>query len=600
MPVDRSYRQVDHGIKLTVKTTKGEARDMHMYVRKRVDKGDWNPVHEDRRGLKYSGGKARWSWDTKTALAPEEMYGHFRFEVWDGEEDDSERVTRGDVLVYHPRLDLVAVDAAGNPLKGVSCKVTIAIDDGFLRKGILYGKSKSEPGDHDNERVWRGTTDKKGKLSFKRLPLGKVTVEWERPWMVLANGWVNDDTFTETGPKRKAKLELTPTVHYVWGGNPKTPEYRNDASFVPNQMAALRVTPYFWRQRPGPGVIFGTDVAVAFNPAMIVKDIEVYTDRAIAPEDEGKVCRPSDLLEDDDGAPLHSVFMGRGPVLDKVVETLARYEAFSSVKDILSLCVLHKYGGYYFDTTTALLEANHTDVPPKLVAHDDLRIACMMDKSAFVRFNPHDRGLVATLDSNAMIDFKTMSSRPDDPKIWDEGTHGCDVWAMYAPPQHKALRLMLDACIERAENLGLHAFPTNTSIVGSYMEQEMNARNPDAAFTTINDVMTRDWNVLTEGKENKKKYRNHVIGRIIITAVQEGLLTHYIKLGTWQSHNANTANVCPPYMWESVEATDQQKDDHKNAHPCNCTRKEPAGPHTHLQATVPVLGIGKQHKGSWR
>src|SRR5947209_7451723 len=42
-----------------------------------------------------------------------------------------------------------------------------------------------------------------------------------------------------TGPKRKAKVEILPLVHYIWWGNPVNDQQALDASKTPNQLASL-------------------------------------------------------------------------------------------------------------------------------------------------------------------------------------------------------------------------------------------------------------------------------------------------------------------------------------------------------------------------
>jgi hypothetical protein len=90
------------------------------------------------------------------------------------------------------------------------------------------------------------------------------------------------------------------------------------------------------------------------------------------------------------------------------------------------------------------------------------------------------------------------------------------------------------------------------------------------------------------GKPAPKKWRNHIIGQLIITAVQEGLVRHYVKKKTWKKHDPN---VLPPCMWPTVDPTEAEKG---RAPRCTCDQ------HDHLQGVLRELGIGKQHEGTWR
>ncbi len=544
----KAFRQVGSKVTLAANLTKGEVPEMRVKVWKLAGLAR-NEVELDKDVMKFSGGRAKFTWETKKALEANELAGHFHFEIRHDEESRGE----ADVVVYHPTIEVKVVDLRGRAIKGVEVKLSVEVDHDFAAAEIAYADD-GEDGDHEDEKVWRKVTDSGGKVTFKKLPLGRVTVEFPRPYMMADDdddGWVVQEKYTATGPTRKARLEKVPVVHYVWAGNPSTDEYRANAMDTPRAMAALRVAAYYWRQ-PVEGA-FGGDTPIVFPQNLEEKVIEA----------------PFDLLKNDRGS-VDGVFMGRQGLLTSILDTLKQYRCLSAVKDLLSLLILYKHGGYYFDTTTALVAEDLATIPPQLVAHDEFRIARTKTGGLFY-FDPDDRSLAGTLCANTNPGWRNRQGVVH--------THGCDVWAMYAPPGHKAIRTMIDSYIERAQALGLDQHNREIPITETQFDVLVNFNPNWAQLRTIHQILTEDW----EGTENDeaapKKWRNHVIGQLIICAVQEGIYTYFKKKKKWKAFDPDEH---PSYMWATSEPTQEQTDEH------------------HIQGLLADLGLGKQHAGSWR
>lgn len=504
-----AYYKAGETASCTIKVARGDASPESVNIEAVFWRGG-EQVETLARGLALSeaGDEVSFDWDTTGALEQGELAVPVALEA-----RGSKLWGRLPAFVYQPRIEVWAVDDRDEPVAGALCEVTIQVDRDFRRYGRRYRKAwRSRRG---GVRIYRAATDANGRAVFRSMPMGTVTVEWVKPHMLTAVGWKEEGDFTRTGPKRKAEIEKTPVVHYVWWGDPQTAEHRANATQTPNAMAAQRATVRYWRQ------------AGAFS-GVLDPNIE---DRPIA--------RLSDLLRGGDGRPMHSGLMGRGIMLDNIVATLAHYRAFSAVKDLVSLCVLYREGGYYFDTTTALLAAP-ASIPGRLVPHDRPRLARTKPApgyKGYFYFFLHDRGIEATLAAQMV---------PEEvPGVVK--SVGYDVWAMYAPPRHPAVLQMLLSYIARCEHFGLYEAPSTKRQFGG---------------KTIHAYMTQD----------DKEERNRIIGNLIITSVQEGLVAYA------QAHGL----PLDAYGWTTTEPDAAAVAAH------------------HVSAECADLGIGKRHAGQWR
>jgi len=271
-------------------------------------------------------------------------------------------------------------------------------------------------------------------------------------------------------------------------------------------------------------------------------------------------------------------FMEQGILMDNIVSTLNKYRAYSAVKDFLSLCVLYRYGGYYFDTTTVIVEKTPSNIVKLLTKYDELKIVRTKTGGLFRGLDMKSKTLDATLLANTNYSIGENLIN----------THGCDVWAMYAPPKHSAIRVMIESYIERAVELGLDEYPSKKKINGTNFDLIINMnpawkrdrkKNITDKKESIHQILKEDWPGRDEsGELAPKKWRNHIIGQLIICAVQEGIVKYFKEKNMWEEFD-NT--VTPEWMWQTDEPSDEEE-----------TKK--------IQGVLRDIGIGKIHAGQWR
>lgn len=311
------------------------------------------------------------------------------------------------------------------------------------------------------------------------------------------------------------------SIHYIWWGNPTTDQHRNSAQNTPNIMASKvsdQHTVRYWRQRG------------AFNAVL---------DPAIVQEQIGS---PSDILS---GTTMSA---GRGIRIDRIVDTLTKYRAFAAVKDLVSLLVLYKHGGYYFDTTTAIGEGYREHLKRLLADRAEPSVVRTATGQG-IWFVPDDDSPAATWGLGMQQPTSILLSN-------------IDVWAMYAPARHESVATMIDSYIERASQLGLDSHPDN-KVVPAIAQYFGNA--------SIDAMMTQD--------QYRQPVRNSLIGKLIINSVLRGLHTYARKRGRQDITD---------YAWETKLIAKAGHD------PALFQGME------HAVANAPAIGIQKQHAGAWR
>ena len=248
------------------------------------------------------------------------------------------------------------------------------------------------------------------------------------------------------------------TVHYVWWGLPTQTHHIKAANDTPNKIAQACGTVHdihYWRMN-------GT-----FRPTLNARlNTHVVTD-------------PAEIIRNT------PAWHGQGIAIRNIVNTLTRYNAYAAAKDLVSLLVLYRHGGYYFDTTTLVrpLDRNLNSLPTNYVG----------PKIIF-------RGANRT-HSFTKIDDRSPMATYNFGRVGNKTLPAVDVWAMYAPPQHKAISLALESYIDRGRNFGLDRYPATKRALAP------------AVPVSINDVMN----------SQNKTIRNRILGTLIIASVQEGL-----------------------------------------------------------------------------
>jgi hypothetical protein len=377
--------------------------------------------------------------------------------------------------------------------------------------------------------------------------------------------------------------QLLPLVHYIWWGNPATDWLALDATKTPNQLAKLgRVRVHYWRHsadtmigvQPARGREYELQAAgtwpkrAALHDSIILHEVKSIGDTTA----EGDGMTAADILTGAIGPNglLTTVDEShRGQLINAIVATLSAYNMRSAVKDFLCLLVLYRYGGWYFDTTTAITDPTPGDIVAKLRVvtkpySDELAVE---DEVRFVKTRVGGKSILMLNDRSddyTMLLGKLPSNLPGVVELDD-----IDTWAMYAPPRHPAILTMIDSYIERARNMGLNRYGL-CDIVGP-LKTTQQQRNHRYLLQAISAIMqgASDLEKLTIVRGE----RNRIIGNINIASVQEGLAKYRATSG--RSVTETTIATRP--------ATNAEAEAHPGVH-----------------VVVSEFGIGKRHAGNWR
>lgn len=391
--------------------------------------------------------------------------------------------------------------------------------------------------------------------------------------------------FNHSGLEPKATVELLPLVHYVWWGNPATDRLALDASKTSNQLAKLsRVCVHYWRNSAdtmiGAQPARGREYALAASGAwperavldrnIIVHEVKSTGERTT----ERGGMTAADILTDalcpnEPITPVHESRPGRGQLINAIIATMSAYNMRSAVKDLLCLLVLYRYGGWYFDTTTAITEPTPGDLVTKLRAvtkpySDEIAVE---DEVRFVKTRIGGK-LTLKLDDRSDDYTMMLGNLPRNlPGVVE--LDDVDTWGMYAPPRHPAILTMIDSYIERARNIGLDRYGLCDSVRSPKTTQQQ--RNHRYLLQDISSIMQ---GVSDEEKsEIVRGKRNRIIGNINIASVQEGLAKYRATSGR--------------SVAETTIAT-------------RAATKAEAEAHPGVHVVVIEFGIGKRHAGNWR
>lgn len=576
-----TFRPVGRPFKIRVRLRRGEGEGLKAKMF-RIHNGEEVPVDLEDDSLTFEGDTATFRWETTDALEDTQLMEDFLFRVYDSDENPTTH--RKHVLVFRRSVEVHAVDAEGAALPGATCRLTVHVDPEFQAdfasepkfaydKGYEKDHTGKPLGDHDDERVYLRRTDGEGKVVFNNLPPGHVEVAWDKPYALTVGdggGWQVEGEFTLEGPKRKAQLELLPLVHYIWWGNPGNDDYAADASETPNAVAGLgRMCVHYWRNcsesvfgsQAAKGEEFVEGPAGDWNGnAALIDAIEVHEITSTGdPRTEGNKGAAAILNDTSHSGipmPIHDSFRGRGRAINDVVATMSRYNMRSAVKDFISLMVLYRHGGWYFDTTTANVSDPAGDLLGKLRPcpgpyTDDIAAE---DEIKFVRTRTGGNTTLHLTDRAQ--DMTKMLGNLDAnliPGVVE--TENVDVWGIYSPPRHPAVLTMIDSYLERAQNMGLSTYGTEGKTPAQVRNHRYLLQDP----------------ALGE-EEAVKGERNKIIGNLIICSVLEGL----VKYRQLKGLGADAVTI----------ATREPTEAESNTH--------------HVAAVSDALGIGKRHAGNWR
>jgi mannosyltransferase OCH1-like enzyme len=248
---------------------------------------------------------------------------------------------------------------------------------------------------------------------------------------------------------------------------------------------------------------------------------------------------------------------------------MSAYNMRSAVKDFLCLLVLYRYGGWYFDTTTAITEPTPDDLVAKLkaVTKSYSDYIAVEDEVRFVK--TRKGGQITLMLDDRSDDYTMMLGQLPKNLPGVVQLDDIDTWGIYAPPRHPAILTMIDSYIERARNMGLDRYGLCDTV-----------RPPKTAKQQRNHrYLLQDISAITHGANDQEKMeivkgeRNRIIGNINIASVQEGLAKYRTTSG--RSVAETTIST-----WAATKA------------------EADARPGVHV--VVIEFGIGKRHAGNWR
>ncbi len=391
--------------------------------------------------------------------------------------------------------------------------------------------------------------------------------------------------FNHSGPERKATMELLPLVHYIWWGNPTTDRLALEASKTPNELAKLGgVCVHYWRNSAD--TMIGAQAArgreyvlqragawperAALHESIMLHEVESTGDTAT--ERIGVTAAdilPGALCPDGLAAPVHEKHLERGQLINAIIATMSAYNMRSAVKDLLCLLVLYRYGGWYFDTTTAITEPSPGDIVTKLrpVTEPYSEEIAVENEVRFVKTRI-GRKLTLKLDDRSDEYTMMLGNLPADlPGVVE--LDDIDTWGMFAPPRHPAILTMINSYIDRARNAGLDRYGLcDTGQRPKTTQQQRNHR-----------YLLQDISAIIQGASDEEKVeivrgeRNRIIGNINIASVQEGLAQYRATSGRSAA--------------ETIIAT-------------RSATKAEAEAHPRVHVVVNEFGIGKRHAGNWR
>jgi hypothetical protein len=349
------------------------------------------------------------------------------------------------------------------------------------------------------------------------------------------------------------------SIHYIWWGNPGTPELAANATVTPNIMVdAVHGTHdvHYW---------IGGD-----------KGFDAVLDPRIHQHNIGK--NPGQLISGT-GLSRHT------EKFTKLLSALDGFRAFAATKDLLSFAVMYSQGGYFFDTTTQIGMGYRPHIK-RLLAHTNEPCAPYngSETSGGFSFIPGDESAKFTVafggGPSAMYGYDDKVKRT---------VPAFDVWALYSPKKHhSAFGRALGSYLTRAENVGFLA-PSTTTVenFGQPLEQLMNRR------------LTEE-----QKKAGTKPPRDQIIGGMAISSLLTGFYQYASDNGKdlkdlgWpyaeirRKYIEHQAQKPKRMTWKDEEDLKQLEQERLAA--------SIFGGMGAANVTIPMIGIQKWFSGSWR
>ena len=557
-----NYVEAGKPVKGKITLTKGKQEDEVVNLSAIYMRNGQKQMVDIRANIQLTGKEVEFVWDTAGVVLDSELFLSVKLMLTVGKGGHGQTQWKAiPVVLYRRTIEILAVDESDKPVAGAACRLRIHVEEGFESSGPSWREGYTVT--RRGEKEWVHKTGDDGKVTFTNLPVGAISIDWVPPYALNPLGWKAVGEYTETGWKRKAEIRKIPIAHYVWWGDPTREDLLVSATKTPNDVAQLTETMMVHR---GTGYTFyqAPKVVVMYWLQESANTLKARLDGNVFQQ---PVTNLSELMSED-GMAIHGVFMGRSKQLDAIIDTLSRYKMFSAVKDLVSLCVVYKYGGYYFDTTT-MAPKDIVGFPDKLSAEqtDEIRFPATKTGAEY-KFMRHLNNQFATLSAQTGI-------LPDSNKWF---TSGLDVWAMYAPPRHEALAMMIDSYIRRCAAFGLDNYPNETPLDFTTADGKSMCPYNGQSF----DTFVKDTCKPTVNNDPATQFRNTLIGNLIIASVQEGLTTYAYEL---QNKPLPADKTLTPetakFLWKTSNPPPDVAGDH-------------------VQAYLPNLGIPKAHSGSWR
>ena len=273
-------------------------------------------------------------------------------------------------------------------------------------------------------------------------------------------------------------------IHFIWWGPPRG----DDSIKTPSDVAlACRGTPHsvkFWCREEHveefSTLLVGSSLPLTVESCSNIREILGQTLHATNPR----------LFDE----------------AQEILTYLDTARAFSAIKDLISLFVLYRHGGYYLDTTTFIDSERKGSVIKALGQTYTAPRLVQLTNGAQIRHVPWlqtGRSIAFGDETRVEIDAVFV------PLI--------DVWAMYSPETDPTILLVIESYVSRSNRMGLvpHGEPSNfDNIKGA-------------------DIL-----------KNPESGRDELIGNLIIRATYDGFI-----VGCCQGN----ADLLPQFCWRSPE-----------------------------------------------
>ncbi len=346
-----------------------------------------------------------------------------------------------------------------------------------------------------------------------------------------------------------------PSIHYVWWGNPGSPQLEQNATATPNLMVDLvegTHDVHYW--------IGGNHGFTApLNSRIIQHNIGA---------------NPGQLLEGTELGSYATRFAG-------ILQALDQFRAFAATKDLVSFAVLYKHAGYFFDTTTQIGKGYQKYIRKLLSDNREPHAPYNGLEGTGKWFVPDDESAKMT------VDFGSTNTSSNTPRA--EWVPNFDVWALYSPKSdHAVFSRVLKSYITRAENVGFLA--PNTTTVETF------------GTKTLQEIMNTVATAEQKADRSFKYRRDMIIGGLSISSLLQGFYDYaksqvkdikelgwpYVELNRGFQEGilkaaGSTADSKPELVEQATRVANSVFDGMGNA-----------------SVTIPMIGIQKWYSGSWR